>query len=98
MREEGTGAEQIVTKVLKNISSEKGFENSEEMRLRQIKGGNELTVTIGKKKIENNGVVDAELTAKLKKGLDLGKNETVKMLNILRKGKVKVEKTHYGRS
>ena len=37
-------------------------------------------------------MVDADMAAKIKKGLDLGKNETSKLLHILRKGKVKVEK------
>ena len=35
--------------------------------------------------------VDAEVAAKLKKSLDLSQRDTKKMLNILRKGNVKVE-------
>ena len=36
--------------------------------------------------------MDAELAAKVKKSLDLSKRDTKKMLKILRKGNVKVEK------
>ena len=48
-------------------------------------------MTVGKRKIVNNGMVDADLAAKIKKGLDIRKNETSTLLHILRKGKVKVE-------
>ena len=61
------------------------------MRLKQLTGGNDLPVTLGKRKDQNEGVVDADIAAKIKKGLDLGKNETSRLLHILRKGKVKVE-------
>ena len=47
---------------------------------------------VGKIKNDNYGMVDADMNAKVKKGLDLGKNETSKLLHILRKSKVKVEK------
>ena len=88
---EGVGAEQIVSKVLKNIVKDKGLESCDELRLKQLTGGNDLPVTLGKRKDLNQGVVDADIAAKIKKGLDLGKNETSKLLHILRKGKVKVE-------
>ena len=65
--EEGAEAEQIVTKVLKHIVTQKGIGSDEELKLKQLKGGNSLPVTIGKRKSENNGIVDAELAAKIKK-------------------------------
>ena len=69
--------------MIKHIVTEKGIGSNEELKLRQLKGGNSLPVTIGKRKNENNGIVDAELAAKIKKGLDLGKNETSTLLHIL---------------
>ena len=89
--EGGAGAEQIVSKVVKDIVKEKGLESSEDLRLKQLKGGNDLPVTVVKRKIVNNGMVDADLAAKIKKGLDIMKNETSTLLHILRKGKVQVE-------
>ena len=49
-------------------------------------------MTVGKIKDNNYGMVDADVAAKIKKRLDLGKNETSTLLHILRKSKVKVEK------
>ena len=66
------------------------------MRLRQLKGGQSLSVSVGKMKQEKSEEVDAEVAAKLKKGLDLSERETVKMLSILRAGNVKVEKNVMG--
>ena len=51
-----------------------------------------LNVSMGKQKGNKSGIVDAELAAKVKKSLDLSKRDTKKMLKILRKGNVKVEK------
>ena len=51
-------------------------------------------MNVGKRKIVNNGMVDADLAAKIKKGLDIRKSETstlLHILHILRKGNVKVE-------
>ena len=51
-----------------------------------------MTVQVEKRKLEKTGEVDAEVAAKIKKGLDLSDRETEKMLRILRAGNVKVEK------
>ena len=90
------GSEQILSKVLKEVIQEKGASTSEEVTLKQIKGGKDLTVTLGKRKVEKESVVDAEVTAKVKKTLDLSKRQTRELLKILRKGNVKVEKNVMG--
>ena len=59
--------------------------------MRQLVGGNDLPISIGKTK-KGQGIVDGLLVAKLKKGLDLSDRDTSKALNILRGGNVKVEK------
>ena len=41
-------------------------------------------MTVGKIKNYIYGMVDADVAAKIKKGLDLGKNETSKLLHMLR--------------
>ena len=62
------------------------------MSLKQLKGGNSLTVTLAKRTEDSIGQVDAEAAAKQKKGLDLSGKDQKKALHILRKGNVKVEK------
>ena len=49
-----------------------------------------MRVKLGKQN-KLHGIVDGLLVAKLKKGLDLSNRETSKVLNILRRGNVKVE-------
>ena len=44
--------------------------------MKRLHGGRELTVTLGKQKIEKSGIVDAEVAAKIKKSLDLSKRHT----------------------
>ena len=83
-------SEQIVTKVLKNVIKDKG-EGSNEVKLKQLEGGKDLTVSMGKRKLEKESVVDAETVAKVKKQLDLSKRNTKKFLKIMRQGNVKVE-------
>ena len=87
-----SGQEQIVSKVLKEIGKRKDDEAPEEIQLNQLKGGNKLSVKLGKRKGEDIGVVDALTAAKVKKQLDLGDREVVTMLKILKEGKLKVEK------
>ena len=90
-KEKGTGAEQIITTVLKDIFDKKETSKGEEVKLKQMKGGQDLTVSLGKKPVSDSGIVDAEVVAKLKNQLDLGKKETSKMLHILRQGQIKIE-------
>ena len=82
------GSEAIVAKVLKDTVKE----GKDSVALKQLKGGNSLTVTLGKRMDGSVGQVDAEVAAKLKKGLDLSGKDLKKALHILRKGNVKVEK------
>ena len=72
------------------VDEKTGGENKE-VKLVQMKGGSDLTISLGKRKSKDSGIVDAEVAAKLKKSLDLSQRDTKKMLNILRKGNVKVE-------
>ena len=83
------GSEEIVAKVLKDAVGE----GSSSVRLKQMNGGNSLglKVTLGQNK-KDSGIVDAEVAAKLKKGLDLSGKNTKKALHILQKGNLKVEK------
>ena len=67
------------------------IEKNEPVRLKQLSGGNHLTVTLGKIKEEKVGEVDAVVVAQLKKQLDLSLKDTKKVLKILRKGNIKVE-------
>ena len=60
--------------------------------MKQMKGGADLRISVGQKKLKDNGLVDAVTTAKIKKCLDLSKRDTKEILNIRRKGNVMVEK------
>ena len=60
--------------------------------MKQMKGGADLRISVGQKKLKDNGLVDDVTTAKIKKRLDLSKRVTKEILNILQKGNVKVEK------
>jgi hypothetical protein len=77
--------------VLNSVVDEKTGGENKEVKLSQMKGGSDLTISLGKRKSKDSGIVDAEVAAKLKKSLDLSKRDTKKMLNILRKGNIKVE-------
>ena len=87
INEQGVGSEQIIAKVIKNIKENMG----DEFRLRQLHGGNDMTISVGKQDMKGQGIVDGLLVAKLKKGLDLSDRDTSKALKILREGNVKVE-------
>ena len=89
-------SEQIITNVLKKVMEEKGAAKIEEVSLKQMNGGSNLTVTLGKRKVGKDGIVDTEVAAKMKKSLDLSNRETIKILKILRQGNVKVEKNVMG--
>ena len=78
-------SDQIVAEVLHDVVSKRGGDDNEGIQLKQVKGGNVLTVTVGKRKQEDKCEINAEVTAKLKKMLDLSKRDTIKMLNILSK-------------
>ena len=86
IKEGGIASQQVAAELLKNVEREKG----DKFQIKQLKGGNNLTVGLGKQK-KVHGIVDGLLVAKLKKGLDLSNRETSKALRILRSGKVKVE-------
>ena len=94
------GKEQIVAKVLKEVVKEKEGQGKEEgqvkeeVKLKQMEGGRDLNVTLGK--VVKEGVVDAEVVAKVKKGLDLSKRSTKKFLKIMRQGKVKALRFNRG--
>ena len=90
------GKEQIVAKVLKEVVKEKEGQVKEEVKLKQMEGGRDLNVTLGKRKVVKEGVVDAEVVAKVKKGLDLSKRSTKKFLKIMRQGKVKALRFNRG--
>ena len=71
------GKEQIAAKVLKHIK--KNNDNSSksvEVQLKQMKGGKDLTVTVGKIKVEKAGIVDSLVVAKMEKGLNLSQKDT----------------------
>ena len=59
--------EQIVSKVLKELVHRKDDVPAEEIRLNRLKGGNKLSVKLGRRKCEDIGVVDALTAVKVKK-------------------------------
>ena len=85
-------SEQIVSKLIKKVIEKKGTDQKGNRNMKQMKGGADLRISVGQKKLKDNGLVDAVTTAKIKKRLDLSKRDTKEILNILRKGNVKVEK------
>ena len=62
--------------------------------LKQMNGGNSLSlmVSFGPKLTDDGGIVNAEVAAKLKKGIDLSGKDMKKALHIFRNGNLKVEK------
>ena len=72
---EGLGKEQISVELMKKVIEEKGVKRGEEMRCKQLKGGNDLVITVGKPKIEEN-IVTAQTIGSVKKVLDLSKQDT----------------------
>ena len=74
------------------VIEKKGTDQKGNTNMKQMKGGADLRISVGQKKLKDNGLVDAVTTAKIKKCLDLSKRDTKEILNILRKGNVKVEK------
>ena len=89
---EGSGAEQVASAVLKAISDTKSAEPGQELQLRQLKGGNALTVNVKKKKKPQRKIMVKSLTvAKIKKKLKLSKRATEKVCQILRQDDVTVE-------
>ena len=87
---EGPGKEQISMAIMKKVIREKGIERGEEMRCKQLKGGNDLVITVGKPKIVEN-LVTAQTIGSVKKVLDLSKRDTGKLCAELKKAKVKLE-------
>ena len=77
--------QQVAAKLLQN-TREKG----NNFQLKQLRGGNDMRVKLGKQK-KVYGIVDGLLVAKMKKGLDLSNQDISKVLKILRSGNVKVE-------
>ena len=81
-----------MSKLIKKVIEKKGTDQKGNTNMKQMKGGADLRISVGQKKLKDNGLVDAVTTAKIKKCLDLSKRDTKEILNILRKGNVKVEK------
>ena len=77
--------QQVAAKLLQN-TREKG----NNFQLKQLRGGNDMRVKLGKQK-KVYRIVDGLLVAKMKKGLDLSNRDISKVLKILRSGNVKVE-------
>ena len=92
LKQKEAGPEQIVSKVLKEISKDKDFDQAGDMDLKQMKGGNNLSIQIGKNRNKPGGVVDALTAAKIKKRLDLSDREMRTMLSTLKEGNIKVER------
>ena len=85
---ESKSSEQIAAKIVKEVVENKSEENSknEPVRLKQLSGGNHLTITdVGKKKENTPGKVDAVVVAQLKKQLEHSLKDTEKALRILHK-------------
>lgn len=91
---ESKRSEQITAKIVKEVVDKKSEENgnNQPIRLKQLSGGNHLSITVGKKKEKTNGEVDVVVVAQLKKQQELSSKDTEKALRILWKGSIKVEK------
>ena len=77
--------QQVAAKLLQN-TREKG----NNFQLKQLRGGNDMRVKLGKQK-KVYRIVDGLLVAKMKKRLDLSNRDISNVLKILRRGNVKVE-------
>ena len=62
------------------------------MHLKQMKGGNNLSITIGKNRNKPGGVVDALTAAKIKKRLNLNDRGMRTMIITLKEGNVRFER------
>ena len=86
------GQEQILSSSLKNIVNEKGGEPGEELRLGGLKGGNPLSVTVGKAKKLEDKLITPEFMASLQKKLNISSRKLMLLARDFKKQGVKFEK------
>ena len=86
------GQEQIISESLKNIVPEKGSEPGGKMRLKGLRGGNSLTVTVGKPSEKPvSHILTREFIQKLQKKLNCSERKLLIMCKEFRNKGVKFE-------
>ena len=91
-KESVKGQEQILSSSLKNIVNEKGGEPGEELRLGGLKGGNPLSVTVGKAKKLEDKLITPEFMASLQKKLNISSRKLLQLARDFKNPGVKFEK------
>ena len=91
-QETATGQEQVLGESLKNLVAVKGGEPGKELRLTGLRGGNPLSVTVGKSTEGPDPLlIDSELMARLQKKLRLPEQAILKLAREFKAGGVKFE-------
>ena len=85
--------EQVIANAIKALAEERGVEPGQSVKLKQLKGGQMLTVSVGRQKKARRKVIQVKslAVAKLRKRLKLSDRATETFCRILRKDGVKVE-------
>ena len=91
-KETATGQEQVLGESLKNLAGVKGAEPGEELRLTGLRGGNQLSVTVGKSAEKPDPLlINSELMARLQKKLHCSERAVLKTAREFKSGGVKFE-------
>ena len=91
-KETATGQEQVLGESLKNLAGVKGAEPGEELRLTGLRGGNPLSVTVGKSTEKPDPLlINSELMARLQKKLHCSERAVLKTAREFKAGGVKFE-------
>ena len=90
-KEDLPGQEQILSEALKNVVNEKGGEPGEELRMTGLRGGNQLSVTVGKAKKVKAHLITPEFMAQLQKKLNCSQRKLLVLARDFKKQGVKFE-------
>ena len=86
-----TGQQQVVASSLKHLASSSKTESGSEMRLTQLRGGNRLSVTLGKAKAPKSTSLTSEFVSSLQKKLSCSGRKIMMTIRELKKGGIKFE-------
>ena len=90
-KEDVSGQEQILSAGLKNVVNEKGGEPGEELRMTGLRGGNQLSVTVGKAKKQQVHLITPEFMAQLQKKLNCSTRKLLILARDFKKQGLKFE-------
>ena len=82
---------QVVAACTKNLASTSGVEPGTPMRLNQLKGGNRLTLTLGRTRSSKPKMISADFMVSLQKTLNCSENKLLKVARDFRKEGVQFE-------